>query len=171
MADKGKEKPKSDPEARGGRRGRVEKGACRSGRCDRRGRDGAGGQLVFVLGLGGAKESKAEEAHELVHDDSEQRSRRFPSLEDEMYQNMQTGQVWVWGLSVYAQVKKKNVEFVQGRAEQRSAEIREGMSQIVGRARVAVEEPDRQTLNRRQFTAWQKIVKPSGTASRGSSAC
>ena len=163
MADKEKEKPKSDAKPEEGAEG---------GESKKKGLPIKtiaivvvamaleAGALVFVLGLGGPKESKAEEAHELVHDDSNE-IEEIPILEDEMYQNMQTGQVWVWGLSVYAQVKKKNVELVQGVLEQRSAEIREGMSQIVGRAQHAqLKEPDRQTLNR-QFTALlEKIVKP-----------
>lgn len=118
------------------------------------------GALIGILGMGAPKESKAEETHELHQDDSNE-IEEVAILEDEQFQNMQTGQVWVWGMSVYAQVKKKNAEYVQGVLEQRSAEIREGISQIVGRAQhTQLKEPDRQTLNRQIVALLEKIIKP-----------
>lgn len=118
------------------------------------------GALVMFLGMGAPKEVKAEEVHELHHDDSNE-VEEVAILEEETFQNMQTGQVWVWGMSVYAQVKKKNSEYVQGVLEQRAAEIREGISQIVGRSQhTQLKEPDRQTLNRQISALLEKIVKP-----------
>lgn len=117
------------------------------------------GALYFVFGMSSAQKSSAE-VHELVHDDSEELD-EIEIIADEVFQNMQTGKVWVWSISVYAQVKRKDVEYVETMLTQRRAEIREGLSQIVGRAQHAqLKEPDRQTLNR-QFTALiERIVKP-----------
>jgi flagellar basal body-associated protein FliL len=118
------------------------------------------GALVFLLGLGSPKASKAEDGHELVHDDSNELE-EVEIIADETFQNMQTGQVWVWGISIYAQVKKKNVEFVDNVLGQRQAEVREGISQIVGRAQhTQLKEPDRQTLNRQVSALLEKVIKP-----------
>lgn len=117
------------------------------------------GALYAVFGMGGPQKSEAQ-THELVHDDSEELD-EIEIIADEVFQNMQTGKVWVWSISVYAQVKRKNVEYVETILEQRAAEIREGLSQIVGRAQhVQLKEPDRQTLNRQFNALIEKIVKP-----------
>ncbi len=117
------------------------------------------GALYIVFGMGSANKSSAM-VHELVHDDSEELE-EIEIVADQVFQNMQTGKVWVWSISVFAQVKRMNVEYVENVLMQRQAEIREGLSQIVGRAQhVQLKEPDRQTINR-QFTALiEKIIKP-----------
>ncbi|MBX3386103.1 MAG: hypothetical protein KF768_06005 [Phycisphaeraceae bacterium] len=117
------------------------------------------GALYFVFGMSGAKKSSAD-VHMLVHDDSEELD-EIEIISDEIFQNMQTGKVWVWSISVYAQVKRKDVEYVETVLAQRRAEVREGLSQIVGRAQHAqLKEPDRQTLNRQFSALIERIVKP-----------
>ena len=69
------------------------------------------GAVVFAMGLLGPSASQAgAETHELVEDDSEE------TIEIEVgsdkYQNLSTGRVWVWDLSVFMQVKNKNAESV-----------------------------------------------------------
>lgn len=117
------------------------------------------GALIFVLGLGAPKASEAGETH-LLHDDSNE-IEEIEIVADEAFQNMQTGQVWLWGVSVYAQVKKKNSEYVYSVLESRNAEIKEGISQIIGRAQhTQLKEPDRQTLNRQITALLDKVIKP-----------
>lgn len=72
----------------------------------------------------------------------------LPLVEDK-FQNMQTGSVWVWDLQIFVKVKKKNETFVKAELERRSAEIKEGISQIVRRAQHNhLKEPDLRTLQR-----------------------
>lgn len=162
MADKEKEKPKADAKAEEG----AEAGAKKKGLPIKTIGVVAIAMvleavaLFVLLGMGAPKESKAEEVHELVHDDSNELE-EVEIIADEMFQNMQTGQCWVWGISVYAQVKKKNVEYVDNVLMARTAEIREGFSQIVGRAQHSqLKEPDRQTLNRQFSALLEKVIKP-----------
>lgn len=116
--------------------------------------------VFFVLGaLGGPKESKADAQH-LVHDDSEEKQEvRILEKEDEKFQNLSSGQVWVWNVSVFVQVKNKNAERVEGALKGRKAEIKEGLSQIVGRAQIAqLKEPERQSLKRQVSALLEKVV-------------
>jgi len=75
------------------------------------------------------------------------------------FQNLTTGKVWVWDIDVFVQVKEKNAQRVEKVLEQRAAEIKEGLNQIVSRAQHAqLKEPERQSLNR-QFTSYlDKVV-------------
>lgn len=83
----------------------------------------------------------------------------------EKFQNMQQGRVWFWDLAIVVQVKKKHEAGVTASLERRNAEIKEGLSQIVGRAQPAqLKEPDRQTLNR-QFSEY--LNKVFGTDAEG----
>lgn len=106
------------------------------------------GAVVFAMGLFGPRSSHAETgSHELVEDDSEETVEI--EVASEKYQNLSTGRVWVWDLSVFIQVKNKNAETVQAVLEQRKAEIGEGLGQIVSRAQhTQLKEPERQTLIR-----------------------
>ena len=163
MADKEKEKPKADakPEEGADASAKKKKGLpIKTIAVVAIAMALEGVALFALLGMGAPKESKAEEVHELQHDDSNELE-EVEIIVDETFQNMQTGQVWVWGMSVYAQVKKKNVEYVSGVLESRSAEIREGISQIVGRAQqTQLKEPDRQSLNRQFMAMLEKVIKP-----------
>ena len=117
--------------------------------------------VFFVLGaLGGPKSSKAADTHELKHDDSEETKEiRILEKEDEKFQSHSSGQVWVWNVSIYVQAKNKNSERVEKVLESRKAEIKEGLSQIVGRAQLSqLKEPERQSLNRQVSALLEKII-------------
>ena len=116
------------------------------------------GAVVFAMGLLGPRASHAEtDAAELVEDDSEDTVEI--EVASEKYQNLSTGRVWVWDLSVFMQVKNKNAETVQAVLEQRKAEIGEGLGQIVSRAQHAqLKEPERQTLIR-QISAFLERIR------------
>ncbi len=116
--------------------------------------------VFFVLGaLGGPKAGKAAETHELKHDDSEETQEvRVLEKEDEKFQSHSSGQVWLWNVSVVLQVKKKNSERVEKVKDNRTAEIKEGLSQIIGRAQLSqLKEPERQSLNRQVSALLEKI--------------
>lgn len=115
--------------------------------------------VVMVLGMfGGPKESKAEaDPHALVEDDSNKTQET--ELVDEKFQNLTTGRVWVWDVAVYVQVKNKNAEHVKEVLEQRGAEIKEGVGQIISKAQHShLKEPERQTINRQFAVFLEKVV-------------
>jgi flagellar basal body-associated protein FliL len=114
--------------------------------------------VIFATGLLGPRASHAEtDGHELVEDDSEETAEI--EVSSEKYQNLSTGRVWVWDLSVFLQVKNKNAEAVKAVLEQRKAEIGEGLGQIVSRAQHAqLKEPERQTLIR-QISAFLERIR------------
>lgn len=124
------------------------------------------GAVVMVLGMfGGPKHSDAATPKELVHDDSEELQEI--EIVSDKYQNLTTGRVWVWDVSVFVQVKNKNAERIEKVLEQRKAEISEGLGQIVSRAQHAqLKEPDRQSINR-QFAAF--LEKTAGGDADGKS--
>lgn len=118
-----------------------------------------GAAVFFVVGmLGGPREGKAEtEAKHVEHDESEETTE--VEIASEKFQNLTTGRVWVWDVSVFVQVKNRNSERVEKVLEQRNAEIKEGISQIISRAQHAqLKEPERQSINR-QFGAFlEKVI-------------
>ncbi len=88
-------------------------------------------------------------------------------LVDERFQNMQSGRVWSWEIGVFLKVKKRHEEFVVRQLEDRNAEIKEGISQIIRRAQhVHLKEPELTTLNR-QIKAF--LDKTLGTDADGHS--
>jgi ATP-dependent Clp protease ATP-binding subunit ClpA len=118
--------------------------------------------LFFVLSsLRGPQTTHAavDEKH-LEHDDSEQLQEiRVLDEKDEKFQNLSGGNVWVWNVSVFLNVKKKNSERVERVLEMRKAEIKEGVSQIIGRAQIAqLKEPERQSLNRQLSAFLDKVI-------------
>jgi flagellar basal body-associated protein FliL len=107
---------------------------------------------AFIGMSGGATKQAAAEIHgaelaelqQLVEID----------LLDDKFQNMQTGRAWIWDTQFVLKVKRKNEAFVQGELDKRTAEIREGLAQIMRRAQHAhLREPELTTLNR-QVTAY-----------------
>lgn len=113
--------------------------------------------VVFALGLMGPQASHAQtEQKDVAHDDSED-TMEIEVVSDK-FQNLSTGRVWVWDLSIYLQVKNKNAEHVKAVMEQRSAEIKEGISQIISRAQHnQLKEPERQTLIRQIGAFLEKL--------------
>lgn len=114
--------------------------------------------FVVLGGLGGPKKSEAAVDPKHVEHDETQEVQEI-EIVSEKFQNMTTGKVWVWDVSIFVQVKQKNAERVEKVLEQRGAEIKEGLSQIVSRAQHAqLKEPERQSLNR-QFSAFlEKVI-------------
>jgi flagellar basal body-associated protein FliL len=75
------------------------------------------------------------------------------ALVDDRFQNLQTGNVWIWKLQVYLKVKKKNEEHVNKVLNERSAELKTSLSQLMRRMQHSqLKEPDLRTLTR-QLTA------------------
>lgn len=104
---------------------------------------------VFVLlGSGAPKSSHGEVVATELHDDESEKTTEIELVTDK-FQNMTTGQAWVWQVSIFLQVKNKNSDRVQAVLEQRRAEIREGLLQIIGKARhTQLTEPEKPTLTR-----------------------
>jgi flagellar basal body-associated protein FliL len=96
----------------------------------------------------GADEKEAQEAVEI-------------ELVDDKFQNLQTGHVWVWDIAIALKVKKKHEAYVEEQLENRAAEIKEGVGQIIRRAQHSyLREPDLTTINR-QITAFlAKVLEP-----------
>jgi hypothetical protein len=111
------------------------------------------GAVVFFVAskLGGP--TKAE-GQEIVHEED-------PSLDEtaevqivaDRFPNHNTGRVWLWDTEVQIKVKQRYLEEVQGVLEERAAEIRTGVSQIVRNAHHNhLKEPTLETLNRQMLT-------------------
>jgi len=128
--------------------------------------EGAG--VYLFVGLTGPK---AQTASAEVKGADAKDEHEFVEIElvDEKFQNLQTGDVWVWDIAIALKVKKKYETYVQGELEKRSAEIKEGISQIVRRAQHSqLREPDLTTINR-QVTAYLNTIiepDPATTSSR-----
>src|SRR4051794_1377212 len=72
--------------------------------------------VFFVLGaLGGPKASKAETDPKALMEDTSDKITEMQLLarEDEKFQNLTSGQVWVWNVSVWVQLKKKNTDRIE----------------------------------------------------------
>lgn len=124
------------------------------------------GAVFMIASMGAPKASHAEATHAELHDDESEKTQEIELVTDK-FQNMTTGQAWVWQISIYLQVKNKHADRVYGVLEQRSAEIREGLSQIIGRARhTQLTEPEKQTLTR-QIAAF--LDKLDGMTEEGKS--
>lgn len=124
------------------------------------------GAVVVLIGMMG---QRPQEAAAVVQgeDHAEDQGTVEIELADDRFQNMQSGRVWSWEISIYLKVRKKNEEFVSRQLEERSAEIKEGISQIIRRAQHAhLKEPDLTTLNR-QIRAF--LDKTLGTDAEGAS--
>lgn len=122
--------------------------------------------VVFLVGMmGRPPQEAAAEVHGEDHDALD--GTVEIELVDDRFQNMQSGRVWSWEIAVFLKVKKKNEEYVTAQLEERSAEIKEGVSQIIRRAQhVHLKEPDLTTLNR-QVRAF--LDKALGTDPEGNS--
>lgn len=112
--------------------------------------EGAGVFMVVSMS-GRAPQTSEAGIHEGEHGEMEE-SVEVP-LVDDRFQNMQTGNVWIWKLEVYLKVKKKNEEVVNKVLEERSAEIKAALGQMMRRMQhTQLKEPDLRTLTR-QLTA------------------
>lgn len=109
--------------------------------------------VIGVIALLGPFSSSAQVAAGGLEPDVAEQTREVLVVE-EKFQNLQTGRVWIWDIAVYAQVRNRNVGRLERVLDQRSAEIQQGVSQIISRAQHAqLREPEQQTL-RRQIHAF-----------------
>jgi len=117
-------------------------------------------QLVVVVGVMkalGPKKSHAEVPKEELKTEDDKKTQEILVVE-EKFQNLQTGRVWIWDVSVFVQARARNAARVEELLEQRKAEISEEISRIISRAQHAqLKEPDRLTLNRQITAALTKI--------------
>ncbi|MBL8763175.1 MAG: hypothetical protein JNM07_02770 [Phycisphaerae bacterium] len=121
--------------------------------------------LLFLIGLKAPKASEGAETHDLKPDQAAETQEIL--VAEDKFQNLQTGRVWLWDAAVYVQVKAMHAERIEKTLEQRNAEIKEGVSQIMSRAQHAqLKEPERQTLNL-QLTAY--LQKVFGSDAQGKS--
>ena len=109
-----------------------------------------------VAGISEGAEAQQEESVEIA-------------LVDDRFQNLQTGNVWIWKLQVYLKVKKKNEEAVNKILDERSAEIKTSLSQLMRRMQHSqLKEPDLRTLTRQITGAGQREVRVrQGNTPRG----
>lgn len=115
------------------------------------------GAVFFVLGSGKPKEAAAEVDPAHLVDDESEKTQEVELVADR-FQNLTTGRAWVWDVQIVAQVKNKNADHVSEIFEQRAAELKEGLSQIMGRARhTQLIEPEKQSLIRQISAFLDKV--------------
>ncbi len=74
------------------------------------------------------------------------------------FQNMQQGRVWSWEIEIFLKVKTRNKERVEKILEERQAEIRQGIGQIIRKAKHAyLKEPGLETLHRQVIAYVNKV--------------
>jgi flagellar basal body-associated protein FliL len=113
--------------------------------------EGVGVYMIAKMTSPKAAEAAVDIAHGEGDDDS-QATVEIPLIE-ERFQNMQTGQIWVWDTEIVLKVKKKNEETVRATLDSKAAEIKEGVSAIFRRAQLnQLKEPGLETLNRQLMT-------------------
>jgi flagellar basal body-associated protein FliL len=126
----------------------------------------AAGVYIFV-GMTGGHAQTAEAKVEGAEEKAAQETTEI-ELVDDKFQNMQTGHVWVWDVAIALKAKQRNAKYINEQLEKRSAEISEGISQIIRRAQHSqLIEPELTTLNRQIAAYLDTIIKPddsSGTS-------
>jgi len=117
--------------------------------------EGAG---VFVFVGATARQPSAAKAG--VHGEQEAEQDALVEIEvsDDKFQNMSTGRVWIWDMSMFVKVRKKDEEYAVNQLGARKAEVAEGVAQIMRRAQHAdLKEPGLETLNR-QLAAYMSEI-------------
>lgn len=85
--------------------------------------------VYFIVGSWGNPSSVQADVVPEVVDQSEQISEIL--ILSERFPNHQTGRVWLWETEIQVQVKSKHFDYVQRVLEERNAEIKTGISQII----------------------------------------
>jgi flagellar basal body-associated protein FliL len=112
--------------------------------------------VFFLIGMMGRPQSAIAEIKGV--DDAEQHRSIEIVLVEDKFQNLQSGRVWIWDMQIVLKVRQRNQPVIESELEKRSAEIREGISQIIRRAQHShLREPDLVTINR-QLTAYLERV-------------
>jgi flagellar basal body-associated protein FliL len=113
---------------------------------------------VFAVVSATSKKPESAEAHGVEGHASDEDSEVELKLVDDKLQNMQTGKVWVWDISIYLKVKKKNEVFVTEQLKKREAEIKEEVARLFSKAQHAhLKEPGRETITRQLSALSSKI--------------
>lgn len=116
--------------------------------------------VYFFVGMTGGQAKTAEAHVEGADHAAAQETVELP-LVDEKFQNMQTGNVWVWDMAIVLKVKSKYEAAISEDLEKRKAEINEGISQIIRRAQHSqLREPDLTTINRQVAAYLETVIKP-----------
>lgn len=85
------------------------------------------------------------------------------ALMDDKFQNMQTGQVWIWDAEIVLKVKTRHEEAVSKVLESKGSEIKEGVAAIFRRAQhSALKEPGLETINRQLLAFVNQMVGKDG---------
>ena len=125
----------------------------------------AAGVYLFV-GMGSGH-AKTAEAH--VQGEADKAAQESVEIElvDDKFQNMQTGHVWVWDIAIALKARQGNEAYITDQLQKRSAEIREGIGQIIRRAQHShLSEPELTTLNRQLAAFLDTIIKPDESTGR-----
>ena len=119
---------------------------------------------MFVFGMLSPAQGKAEQV-EAVTDPAQDSLTEELLIVDDRFQNLQSGQVWIWDTSIYVKVRSEDAAHVKDVLERRAAEIQMGIGQIFGRAQHAhLKEPDRQTLRDQIMTFLLGVVRTTEDA-------
>jgi len=107
-----------------------------------------GAAVFLVLGkLGGPPEVQAQGLSEDPADELEQI--RELMIVDDRFPNHQSGRVWLWQVEIQMQVRQKNLAYSERLLEERAAEIKTGVAQIIRTSHHKhLTEPNLDTLNR-----------------------
>jgi flagellar basal body-associated protein FliL len=112
--------------------------------------EGAG--VFMVARMTSPKSAEAVVTVEGDHGEDANATVEIPLIE-ERFQNMQTGQVWIWDTEIVLKVKSRNADAVNKVLETKAAEIKEGVAAIFRRAQLnQLKEPGLETLNRQLIT-------------------
>jgi flagellar basal body-associated protein FliL len=118
-------------------------------------------EAVAVVGVFKAISPKTSSAHttvDLHNDDGD--SLKEIKVADEKYQNMRSGENWMWQITVAVKVKKRNAAKVEGILKAREAEVRDGLRKIVASAdQTMLKEAESKALSR-QFSEYLNKVIP-----------
>lgn len=118
-----------------------------------------GAAVFMVAKMTGPKSAEAAATQlEGVDQTDREQTVEIPLIEDR-FQNMQTGRVWIWDVSIVLVVKTRNEEHVKKELERRKAEIGEGISMIFRRAQhIHLREPALETINRQITTYIDQVM-------------
>lgn len=113
--------------------------------------------VVVVMKKFGPAKAVAEVGHHEIKTDDGSKTEEI-EIADEKFQNLKTGRVWIWDVSIFVQVKARNAEAVKAALERRNAEIKQELNQLFSRAEhVQLKEPERQTVSRQLTESLQRI--------------
>jgi hypothetical protein len=119
----------------------------------------AAGVYLFV-GLTGPRAQSASAEIQGAEDKAAQEAVEIELVNDK-FQNLQTGHVWMWDMQIVLKVKRKYEAYVDGELTKRSAEITEGVGQIIRRAQHNhLREPELTTINRQIAAYLAKAIEP-----------